>query len=129
MKPAHLIGLAVIVAFALFGAGAFKKSLTPYVGFAEARRSQRTVQVRGAKDPRSVRFDEQLHALRFDLIDATDDRLPVVYRHVKPGNFDQAKELVVIGRFRNGVFECSQMIVKCPSKYQAKERAGEKSPH
>lgn len=129
MKPAPVVGILVIVVFALFGAGAFKKSLTPYVEFAEARRSARTVQVRGTKDPASVRFDDRLHALRFDLTNAAHERLPVVYRHAKPGNFDQADELVVIGRFRNGVFECSQMIVKCPSKYQAKEAAGEKSPH
>ena len=129
MKPARIIGLVVILAFALLGAGAFKQSLTPYVGFDEARRAGRTVQVRGKKVPGTVRFDPKIHAWRFDITNDANDRMSVVYRKAKSGNFDQAPELVVIGRYRNGIFRCDRMLVKCPSKYQAKERAGLRSPH
>ncbi|TVP98344.1 MAG: cytochrome c maturation protein CcmE, partial [Balneolaceae bacterium] len=32
-------------------------------------------------------------------------------------NFEQATQLVVIGEMRNNVFHASEMLMKCPSKY------------
>jgi cytochrome c-type biogenesis protein CcmE len=43
--------------------------------------------------------------------------MPVVFQGVKPGNFDQAEKIVVIGRYQEGAFHASQILVKCPSKY------------
>ena len=38
---------------------------------------------------------------------------------VIPGNFDQAVSIVAIGRYQDDHFEAEQLLVKCPSKYQA----------
>jgi cytochrome c-type biogenesis protein CcmE len=38
---------------------------------------------------------------------------------VIPGNFDQAVSVVAIGKFAGDHFEATQLLVKCPSKYQA----------
>lgn len=129
MKRSHLIGTGIIVVFGVFGASAFVKSLTPYVSFEEARASGRTVQVRGARVKGSERFDEQTQASLFDLRDEHDDILNVVFDGIKQGNFDQAPELVVIGRYRDDAFHANRMLVKCPSKYEAKEAAGGTAPH
>ena len=51
--------------------------------------------------------------------------MPVVYKGVEPGNFDQAETVVVVGRYADGVFQASQILVKCPSKYEAR---GESHP-
>jgi len=48
-------------------------------------------------------------------------RMPVMYYGVVPGNFDQAKSVVLKGKTENGVFIAEQMLVKCPSKYQGEE--------
>ena len=45
--------------------------------------------------------------------------MPVEYRGVIPGNFDQAVSVVAIGKFAGDHFEAQQLLVKCPSKYQA----------
>jgi len=45
--------------------------------------------------------------------------MPVVYHGVIPGNFDQATMVVAIGRYQEGRFLAEQLLVKCPSKYQA----------
>ena len=45
--------------------------------------------------------------------------MPVEYRGVIPGNFDQAVSIVAIGQYQGDHFEASQLLVKCPSKYQA----------
>ena len=50
--------------------------------------------------------------------------LPVVYHGVIPGNFDQATSIVAIGRYQDGVFAAEQLLVKCPSKYQAEAEKG-----
>jgi len=129
MKPGHIIGAAVIASFAVLGGSSFKKSLTPYVGFAEAEQSGRTVQVRGARVPGTDHFDEKTQAFLFDVVDEAGQKMPVVYHGIKPGNFEQAKELVVIGKFQGGAFHSGRLLVKCPSKYQAKKEAGETAPH
>jgi cytochrome c-type biogenesis protein CcmE len=43
----------------------------------------------------------------------------VIYNGVKPANLEEAEEIVVIGRYTQGQFEADQLLVKCPSKYQA----------
>jgi cytochrome c-type biogenesis protein CcmE len=52
------------------------------------------------------------------------DVMPVTFTGSKPGNFDQAEKVVVIGRYHEGVFQASQILVKCPSKYD--DLAGER---
>jgi cytochrome c-type biogenesis protein CcmE len=73
-----------------------------------------------------MRSEEQF--LSFGLRDAHGEVLPVEYRGVVPGNFDQATSIVAIGRYRNGTFEAEELLVKCPSKYQAEAEKGESHP-
>ena len=53
------------------------------------------------------------------LKDEKGEVLTVEYRGVIPGNFDQATSIVAIGRYDDGRFRAEQLLVKCPSKYQA----------
>ena len=57
--------------------------------------------------------------LEFKLRDSRGEVMPVTYRGVIPGNFDQATSIVAIGHYRSDHFEAEQLLVKCPSKYQA----------
>ena len=124
------MNLKVILAIGLFavataiGVTSFRKTVTPYISFAEARRSQGLVQVNGilADKEYVIRKDEQY--LSFRLKDSHDEVLPVEYRGVIPGNFDQATSIVAIGRYRDGTFVADQLLVKCPSKYQAEAEKG-----
>ncbi|GBC79546.1 Cytochrome c-type biogenesis protein CcmE [bacterium HR09] len=116
-----VVGLALIVGFVAFGAGAFKASLTPYVSFAQARASQDAVQVAGTLVQGSSYFDEASGKLVFLLEDTQGDRMRVEFAGTKPGNFEEATQIVAIGRFTNGVFAAEKLLVKCPSKYQGVE--------
>jgi cytochrome c-type biogenesis protein CcmE len=53
--------------------------------------------------------------------------MPVVFTGVKPGNFDEAEKVVVIGTFKEGAFHANQILVKCPSKYD--DMASDKLKH
>lgn len=122
MKKAYWIGAVVVLAFLALGLTTFTKSMTPYVSFDEARDSKRTVQVMGALEKGTSRYDIDTKTLHFTLVDEkTRVALPVAYRDVKPANFEEAVSIVAIGRFQNGAFQAEKLLVKCPSKYQGEE--------
>lgn len=121
MKKGYWIAAALTLAFIGFGLTAFQKALTPYLTFDEARKSRGVVQVMGALDKQSDRYDTSNQQLAFDLLDPNGRRMPVVYRGIKPGNFRDAISIVAIGRFRGGRIEAEKLLVKCPSKYQGAE--------
>ncbi len=118
MKAKYLIGIVIIIVFVIFGALSFRKTLTPYVSFVEARRTGSTVQVIGEVVFPEVKYDIKTHQLQFPITDDNQDKIMVVYSGTKPANFEQATSVVVIGRYKNGIFEADQLLVKCPSKYQ-----------
>ena len=121
MKKGYWIAAALTLAFVGFGLTAFQKTLTPYLTFDEARKSRGVVQVMGALDKESDRYDTSTQQLAFDLVDPNGRRMPVVYRGIKPGNFRDAISIVAIGRFREGRIDAEKLLVKCPSKYQGAE--------
>jgi len=123
MKGKYIIGIIVIVGFMVFGAISLKKSLTPYVGFAQAKKSDETVQIIGKVVERETYYDTLAQNLVFTLTDKNShDKMKVLYHGVKPGNFDQATEIVAIGNYKGDAFHSDQLLVKCPSKYQGLEK-------
>ncbi len=123
----YAVGGVLIVAFLAFGATSFKSNLTPYVSFDEAVQSGKQVQVAGALEEGSTQYVEATEELSFTILDGKGGSLPVLYKGVKPGNFEEATQIVVIGSYADGAFRTDQMLVKCPSKYQGIEDAGESS--
>ena len=113
-----ILGVAAIVAFVAFGAGAFRSNLTPYVSFQQARATKDAVQVAGKLVQGSDAFEESSSRLLFTLTDDHGDTLRIAYKGLKPGNFNEATQVVAIGRFHGGVLEAEKLLVKCPSKYQ-----------
>jgi cytochrome c-type biogenesis protein CcmE len=121
MKKGYWIAAALTLAFVGFGLTAFQKTLTPYLSFDEATKSKGVVQVMGALDKQSDRYDTSREELSFELLDPQGRRMPVMYRGIRPGNFKDAISIVAIGRYRDGRIEAEKLLVKCPSKYQGAE--------
>ena len=124
MNPKVMIAGVLLVVAAVIGVTSFRQSVTPYISFREARRASGLVQVNGVLADKNyvLKRDEQF--LEFKLKDTHAEVMPVVYRGVIPGNFDQATSIVAIGRYQDGHFEAEQLLVKCPSKYQAEAEKG-----
>jgi cytochrome c-type biogenesis protein CcmE len=122
-KMRFLIGGVLILGFGVLAFLNFNKTIAPYVPFAEARTSGSAVQVAGFPDHQHAKYDPKSGRFTFDMKDEGGDAMTVVFSGVKPGNFDQAEKVVVVGRYHEGTFEASQILVKCPSKYQ--DMAGE----
>ena len=114
-----ILAVVLLAAAAAVGVTSFKKTMTPYVGFTEAKSASGLVQVNGKLADKDYVLKPQEQFLRFKLRDEHGDVMPVEYRGVIPGNFDQAVSVVAIGKYAGDHFEAQQLLVKCPSKYQA----------
>jgi len=114
----YVVTVVVVIVLVWFGVTAFNQSLTPYRTFAEAQQTGGYVQVNGTlPDPEGTTSTQGI--LHFDLQDDNGEVMEITYRGVKPANFEQATSVVAIGQYREGAFQADQLLVKCPSKYQA----------
>ena len=121
MKAKYIIAGLIIVAFIVFGAISFMQNNIEYVTAKAAEKTHRTVQVKGAwvKDMQSF-YDPNTNTFHFYMMDDDKTLLPVVLAGAKPNNFEIANDIVAKGKCENGVFYASDVLTKCPSKYQSK---------
>lgn len=64
--------------------------------------------------------------LVFHAIDTLGDKSEVVYNNTKPADMERAEaRLVLIGKFKGEQFQCSEILSKCPSKYEDNPVAAE----
>jgi len=117
----YAVGGVLVVAFLAYGTTSFKSNLTPYVSFDEASATARKVQVAGGLVQNSTKYVDESQELQFSMVDDDGNTMQVHYKGVKPGNFEEAVQIVAIGSYESGVFEAEQLLVKCPSKYQGLE--------
>ena len=117
----YAVGGVLVVAFLAYGTTSFKSNLTPYVSFDEATESGRKVQVAGGLVENSTKYIDATEELRFDMVEENGSTMTVVYKGIKPGNFEEAIQIVAVGAYSEGQFHAEQLLVKCPSKYQGLE--------
>jgi len=124
MNVKIVVALVLLAVAGVFGVTSFKKTMTPYISFAEARSSSGLVQVNGTLANKNYVAKPNEQYLQFTLKDQKGEVMKVEYHGVIPGNFDQATSIVAIGRYQGDRFAADQLLVKCPSKYQAKAERG-----
>jgi cytochrome c-type biogenesis protein CcmE len=68
-------------------------------------------------------YDPIIDANRFEfvLIDNNNKEQTVIYNQPKPQDFEKSEQVVIVGNMKGDVFVASQIIMKCPSKYEDKE--------
>jgi cytochrome c-type biogenesis protein CcmE len=77
------------------------------------------VRVSGTIDGRTITWDATDLLLEFSLVD-DQEVLRVTYRGARPDMFRDGAQALVEGKYRrNGTFEATRLLLKCPSKYQA----------
>jgi len=95
---------------------------------ADDRRLERGVKVSGNVVPGSVgtASDELLHTFR--VVDPANAgvELTVQFRHPLPDTFTEEAEVVMEGRYLgNGIFEATEVLTKCGSRYEAMPEEGD----
>lgn len=57
----------------------------------------------------------------FFMIDANGTEMKVLYKNIKPQDFEKLEQVVVTGKVKDKVFYADKMLLKCPSKYNNKK--------
>ena len=55
--------------------------------------------------------------LSFIAVDSVGGKVKVVYNNAKPDNLEHSERLVMKGKMEGDIFECNEILMKCPSKY------------
>ena len=116
MKAKYIVGGIIIISFIVWAGISFNKTLTPYVSIEKAKEMASVVQVKG-KRLDNGRFDIDKNVFVFTMADEAGDQVEVIFDGTKPGNFEQATEIVCVGTYNKGKFHAKELLVKCPSKY------------
>jgi len=125
MKKTHIILLVIII-----GAIAALISLMPKGG-AEMLSSYESIATAKEKTGKYVHVVAKLdktqpidydaiknpNYLSFTAIDTVGGSVKVVYNNAKPDNLEHSERLVMKGKMNGDVFECNEILMKCPSKY------------
>lgn len=61
--------------------------------------------------------EEDANLFAFFLIDSKGEERKVIYRGAKPQDFERSEQIVVTGKIEDNNFHASQILMKCPSKY------------
>ncbi len=79
------------------------------------------VRVSGRIQDGSINWDPKALELSFVIIDS-ESNIPVHYHGVVPDTFKYGVEVVVEGKLVNDkLFEATELLAKCPSKYEPEE--------
>ena len=82
----------------------------------------RSVRVAGWVVPNTIQRDDKTQVVHFTVSDtqaAGSSAMAVVYGGVVPDIFKSGIQVVVEGHIVNGVFQASNLLAKCPSKFQS----------
>lgn len=120
MKKIHIIALLIIaVAIGII----FSKSdeYSTYADFNTAIENENTeYHVVGRLNKSKAQIYDPIkdaNHFEFYMVDEKGIESKVVYKGTKPDGFDQTEKIVVAGKYDNGEFVASQILMKCPSKY------------
>jgi cytochrome c-type biogenesis protein CcmE len=127
VKKKYLIGgllLVIVVGYLLYLS--FGNSVSYYVTVSEfsARGSElydTTVRVAGKIMDTPIEWDAQDLQLKFDITEG-GETMAVIYQGARPSGFKEGSDILVEGKCHSdGIFRASQLIMKCPSKYEPVE--------
>lgn len=82
----------------------------------------RAVRVAGWVAPDTIQRDERTQVVHFTVTDTQavgSPSMAVTYSGIVPDIFKSGIQVVVEGHMVNGVFQASNLLAKCPSKFQS----------
>lgn len=130
MKLSHILGI-VVIALAIGIIVATAGDASSYVTFRQAAELAKDGDDKMIHVVGKVRKDAQgrmtdiiynpatdPNHFEFTLVDTDKRAQKVVYNSPKPQDFGSAEQVVVVGAMQADHFQCSKILLKCPSKYQ-----------
>lgn len=123
MKKTHII-LIIVVAVLIGAILATFQDASTYADFQLADNNQgETYTVIGKLDlEENVTFNPKSTMLRFRAIDKQGKSRIVYYNQPKPQDFERSEEITMKGYSVDTAFIASEILMKCPSKYNEQNK-------
>lgn len=121
MNTKTIVGAIIVIVFIVFGAYSFLDSNVEYTDITGALQKGKKVQLKGTWNrEKASSFDARSGQFTFYLIDDAGRECKVVLEGAAPNNFELATSVVAKGKFtQDGYFHATEVLTKCPSKYEA----------
>jgi len=130
MKTSHII-ILVLIATAIGALLMYSVDFSTYDTIESAKNKQGTYVHLIAKLDKSqpITYDaiKDPNYLSFYAVDSLGGTAKVVYRNSKPSELERSERVVLKGKMKGDVFECDNILLKCPSKYKDDKQQLEKS--
>ena len=121
MKRSHiivLIGISALIVSLL----AYSVDFSTYdtVNSAKAKPGKFVHLIARLDTSRLIEYDplKDPNFVAFYAIDSLGGKTKVVYRNSKPTDLEKSERIVMKGKMQKDHFECSDILLKCPSKYK-----------
>lgn len=130
MKTSHII-ILIVIAMSIGGLLMYSVDFSTYDTIQSAKNKpgkyvhliakldrNQPIQYNAIKDP---------NYLSFYALDSLGGSTKVIYRNSKPAELEQSERIVLKGKMKGDVFECDNILLKCPSKYKDDKKQLEKT--
>ncbi|MFZ9660820.1 MAG: cytochrome c maturation protein CcmE [Chitinophagaceae bacterium] len=121
MKTLHIVAL-VIIAIIIAGLLTVTQDLTTYdtVASAKSKEGKYVHLIAKLDKTKPVVYDpvKDPNYFSFFAVDSLGYGTQVVYHNAKPSEFDHSDKIVMKGSMKGEVFDCKEIVLKCPSKYK-----------
>ncbi len=131
MKKSHII-LLVLIAAAIVVLISYTGDLSSYETVGSAKQKPGKFLNLIVKMDKSVPVEynpvKDPNLLKFGVQDSLGSKITVVYHNTMPTDMEKSERLVLKGKVQGDVFECSSIVMKCPSKYKDNPDANKEQP-
>jgi cytochrome c-type biogenesis protein CcmE len=131
MKKSHII-LLVLIAAAIVVLISYTGDLSSYETVSSAKQKPGKFLNLIVKMDKSVPVEynpvKDPNLLKFGVQDSLGSKITVVYHNTMPTDMEKSERLVLKGKVQGDVFECSSIVMKCPSKYKDNPDANKEQP-
>jgi cytochrome c-type biogenesis protein CcmE len=126
MKKTH-IAIIVFIAIAIGAIMVTINDASTYVGFKRAAENPGTkYTVIGFLDKNApMEYDAHANRFNFTAIDKEGNKQKVFYNQPKPQDFERSEEITMKGFATDSAFVVSEILMKCPSKYNEQNEIAE----
>lgn len=120
MKNKYIFGGIIISVFLVLMIYLFTQTNIKYENdFTAVEKGTRTVKATGSwVKEKNYEIDRSRKTFTFYMKDQSGKEMKVIYAGTVPNNFESASSVVVTGKYKDGCFQATDVLTKCPSKYE-----------
>jgi cytochrome c-type biogenesis protein CcmE len=120
MKKTHIIGI-IVIALAIGAILSTVADSSTYASFSMAQQNpQAEFHVVGQLNKeKEITYNPEVDAnlFSFFVVDNEGKECQVHFAGAKPQDFERSEQIVLTGKYHEGNFMASKILMKCPSKY------------